>query len=123
MRLWLRLLVAMTATAFVWLLVDPAWAAAPQCDPRAASTIAPNPLYEAPTASLDAAPLACANDYEFSVNCEQGHTIYFDFSIAHTILPASVTVPKRDFVVVPIPQTRDACSSDHIRNRVERPPR
>jgi len=50
---WARLFVA-GATAFVvWLVAAPAYAAAPLCDPRGATAIAPAPQLQDPVTSLD----------------------------------------------------------------------
>jgi hypothetical protein len=52
---WARLFVTVAAAFAVWAVATPAWAAAPMCDPRGATGIAPAPQLQQPQTSIDVA--------------------------------------------------------------------
>ena len=52
---WCRLLVALGAAVAIWAIATPAYAAAPLCDPHAATGVAPAPQLQQPQSSLDVA--------------------------------------------------------------------
>jgi hypothetical protein len=52
---WARHVIAFLATLVVWAVAKPAFAAAPLCDFRGATAIAPTPELETPQTSIDAA--------------------------------------------------------------------
>ena len=52
---WARLFVTFAAALAVWAVATPARAAAPMCDPRGATGIAPAPQLQQPQTSLDVA--------------------------------------------------------------------
>jgi hypothetical protein len=56
LRRWARFMVAFATAFAAWAIATPARAAAPICDPHAATGVAPAPQLQFPTTSLDAAP-------------------------------------------------------------------
>jgi hypothetical protein len=52
---WARLFVTFAAALAVWAVATPAWAAAPICDPRGATGVAPAPQLQQPQTSMDVA--------------------------------------------------------------------
>jgi hypothetical protein len=53
MSAWVRRLVTFACLAAAWLVVRPAAASAPMCDDRGASMLAPAPILDTPTSSVD----------------------------------------------------------------------
>lgn len=74
MRGLARTLLALTAGLLVWIVARPAFASAPMCDPRAATTFAPAPILDAPSASVDlgVAGLGCGDRSAGVVDVHQG---------------------------------------------------
>jgi hypothetical protein len=50
---WARIFVACATALVAWLVAAPAYAAAPLCDPRGATAIAPAPQLQEPLTSID----------------------------------------------------------------------
>ncbi len=125
MRSVLRLWLAVTVSALVWLVAAPAFAA-PICDSRGASAFAPNPKLDEPVASLDlVASSDCMFAADFGVGVDQGHDsrIDLDFSVTPACIMHASGVARAHserLSVGPAAQ-RDPPSADAA--RLDRPPR
>lgn len=126
MRTFLRLWLAATTAALVWLVAAPAFAAAPLCDARGAITFAPNPKLDVPTASLDALDDgSCTDSFEGLAGLEQGRGAApdLDFSVTPFALGARLSLPPRRALDAAPPTSREEATPFDGRTRLERPPR
>lgn len=126
MSSWVRRCVAFACLLAAWLVVRPA-SAAPLCDDRAASALAPLPVLDTPNASVDIGdgPNRCEGWAATDLAYQRGElptrvfpTVRGDF----VLTTIAVAVPKATPVLVPAhfdPTARRA----GVRSLVERPPR
>lgn len=125
MRQALRLFLSALAATVVWLVAAPAWASAPQCDARGASTFAPNPKLEEQNASLDASPSECAPPLDVRDLADQGRGdgVDLDFSTPRAMVAALPTVAPPSFESVSALRVHLLAPPSADRDRLERPPR
>jgi hypothetical protein len=123
----LRPVFALLATLAVWLVASPAFAAAPMCDDRGASGMAPAPTLDTPNASVDIGmnPDTCSLHVERDASYHEGRApqplpsphgadlLPADHAVTLHVLPSGSTA--RESAV-------DAARSG-IPSRLERPPR
>ncbi len=121
----LRILFALTTFALVWLVVKPAYAAAPVCDPRGATMFAPPPQIQDPEQSLDVVP-DCAVDSPLDVRAvgpRRGGPVSFLIS-QEPVAQVAIALPP-----IPIGERLEAAASSlvrpprGVRSALERPPR
>jgi hypothetical protein len=125
---WGRLMLAFAAALAVWAIATPAFAAAPLCDPRGATGIAPAPQLQQPESSLDVGQAAD--------DCDGFNTLTASFDDGRAPEPAPASAPQDELVpnVAPVIAlaasggsfARDGTSASEragARSRVDRPPR
>ena len=127
MRKLLRIFVAVTTFAVVWMVASPAQAAAPVCDPRGAIMFAPPPQMQDPEQSLDVvAPCDGRSDDPFAAR-QAGPQRGPQIEIVDSREPALTSI-----VVVPLspPLARLGAPEEGlprapagVRSALERPPR
>ena len=108
------------------LAATPAFAAAPLCDDRGAIMLAPAPILDAPSASIDVGqPFECMDQHVFDATYDEGGR-----SDAPTPAPQHFQAILTSQVGLPGPDVLPAVFSyvapparPGIRGRVERPPR
>jgi hypothetical protein len=125
---WMRALALVAVTMAVWLIGKPAAAAAPLCDERGATTLAPPPTLDAPVASIDVgdtgdgcARLAVDRDIAYSQGrgsdpspAPSHSDLTIDTDAPRVVRPLSAIVPSAETRLVHRPG---------VRTRLERPPR
>ncbi len=128
---WGRLMVAFAAALAVWAIATPAFAAAPLCDPRGATGVAPAPQLQQPETSLDVDSTPPSSD------CQAPAPVTTRFDGGRTPAPAPTSTVAADPVLpgvtAPLLQSvsrgsfaRDGVSGTEragARTRVDRPPR
>jgi hypothetical protein len=125
---WMRTLALVAVTLAVWLAVAPASAAAPLCDPRAASGFAPPPTLDAPAASVDVGDSSdsCAwlvVDKDSAYNQGRGSDPWPTPSRADvTVEPDASSVSPAPAILVPLTY-EPTINRPGVRDRLERPPR
>jgi len=131
MRSALRTVIAVVVALAAWLTSSPAWAqsmSAPQCDRRAATTFAPVPTLDAPTASVD---IGEADDDGgcfqalLAEGYDQGRSPMPDADPASSeaILNDEEALMRVPFDRVARTRSRLARTPRGVRHAVERPPR
>ena len=121
MRLWL----AVTVTALVWLVSTPAFAAA-ICDSRGATAFAPNPKLDEPVASLDlVAASPCVSSAQLALGIDQGHRTAadLDFSVIPACVPHASAIVRAHYERSPIAPDSDLGPVSADGDRHDRPPR
>jgi hypothetical protein len=122
-----RILVAFATAFAAWIVATPARAAAPVCDPHAATGVAPAPVLQLPETYLDVAP---------ADGCAELLGVLPALGTGRAPAPAPPTVSQEPLVpnVIPAPTAADLVGrlgADEpeiaalagARARVERPPR
>jgi hypothetical protein len=122
-----RPLLMVLAALAVWLVAWPAVAAAPICDSRGASALAPAPTLDTPDASIDVSkgPDACVDMLERDDGFHQGRAPKpLPSSASADLLPVAGNARMAPPSVTFHPVERDTrrCKS-MVRDRLERPPR
>jgi len=123
----LRPIVALLTLLGAWLVASPAFAAAPMCDDRGATGLAPAPTLDAPNASIDIGmnPDACGLHVERDASFHQGRAPDpLPSPASADVLPADTTVTLR--VPLAALSPRDSVtngSRSAVPSRLERPPR
>ena len=132
-RRLVRLVLAIATTLAAWLVVMPARAAAPFCDDRGASTLAPAPQLQAPEVSIDVG--ASASDAERCLDAlgkssarnalDEGRAPPTASSAQSfdATLPSAIPIGRASFVVLAVPASSRAVVRPGIQGRVDRPPR
>jgi len=127
---WARLFVAMATALVAWLVAAPAYASAPLCDVRGATSIAPAPQLQEPLTSLD---VGAPDDNACSESALAVRTAAHDGRApvpAAPVASGDSAIPSAMPAVFDSPfaslgAARDAClgarDGDHA--RVDRPPR
>jgi hypothetical protein len=125
MRHWLRFLIALSAATGVWLVSASAFAAAPQCDERGATTFAPNPKLEEPSSSLAPVDTECAPQDRLQLNFEQNQTgsIDLEFKTTPATLPTVVSIEALPGELATCDVGALLTPSNADRERLDRPPR
>lgn len=111
--------------AVVWLVVSPAQAMAPLCDPRGAIVFAPPPQIQDEERSLDI-PADCVDINPLETkNFERGCPVQFDFSSAQQpATTAALSLPGVPFVErLSVHRETEARPPPGVRGSIERPPR
>ncbi|MGH7280176.1 MAG: hypothetical protein ACRELY_01515 [Polyangiaceae bacterium] len=109
--------------AFVWLFAPSAFAAAPQCDVRAATTLAPPPTLEDLRSSVDLGD-ACVPSVPLDVVHQGRGSSEVGFSASPDVALIAITVvpsASRSDVLPRVDETSRAPSG--VRSSVDRPPR
>jgi hypothetical protein len=125
---WSRLFVAFAAALAVWAIATPAWAAAPLCDPRGATGIAPAPQLQQPETSIDVgvAPDECALRVEALRSAEDGRAPEpRSPSVASDPVASSTGTPSAPATfesVAPPALETPLGEQSGVRSRVDRPP-
>jgi len=125
---WCRLLVAFATAFAVWALAAPARAAAPLCDPRGATVMAPAPSLEEPETSIDVGSPADDCLIRFALSAATGGrapeapsttSMQGDPAVpgAGVILPAA---PSANVIPAPVAPGGERPGA---RGRIDRPPR
>lgn len=111
--------------AVVWLVVSPAQAMAPICDPRGAIGFAPPPQIQDEERSLDVTPDCVDVSPLETKNYTPGCPVQFDApSSQEPATQAAVVIPAIPFVErLPIRRTTEARPPPGVRGSIERPPR
>ena len=128
-RRLVRLVLAAATTLAAWLVVMPARAAAPFCDDRGASTLAPAPQLQAPETSIDvgAGDEACLDALGQSsgnaVDEGRAPPIASSPQGFDATLPSAIPIGRASFVILPVPAASRAPVRPAILGRVDRPPR
>lgn len=128
MRPLLRAVIAFAAALCVWLVASPAKAAAPLCDARGATMLAPPPQLQAPSAAIDA---ASANEVCVELDAQgdaieqgRGHTPLptwsMDATSAGSSAPSSVEPASPSGT---LDDRQESAPPTGVRARVDRPPR
>jgi hypothetical protein len=121
----LRILFTLTVFAIVWLVVKPAHAAAPVCDPRGATMFAPPPQIQDAEQSLDVVP-DCAVDSPLDVRAvgpRRGGPIAFSFSQEPMAANAILLPPMLVGDKLDAPRSSLVRPPRGVRSALERPPR
>jgi hypothetical protein len=126
MASWVRSLIVVAVGLVAWLATTPAFAAAPLCDDRGAIMLAPPPILDAPSASVDVGePFDCMDQHAFDARYDEGGRSNDPTPAPRhfqAILTSNVGLPGPD--VVPAVFSYVAPSDrPGVRGRVERPPR
>ena len=129
-RRLVRLVLAAATTLAAWLVVMPARAAAPFCDDRGASTLAPAPQLQAPEVSIDvgAGDEGCLDGLglQSSGNAlDEGRAPPVASSPQgfDATLPSAIPIGRASFVVLAAPEAFPTVMRPGIQGRVDRPPR
>jgi hypothetical protein len=122
---WVRRVVVVAAGLVAWLVAVPAFAAAPLCDDRGAIMLAPAPILDTPSASVDVGDtFECKDMHAFDASCREGRgTDEPSPSPRHfAVLTSKVPVLRPSVLPAAI---LFACSAPRpgVHDRVERPPR
>jgi len=122
---FLRILLALTTFALVWVVVKPAYAAAPLCDPRGATMFAPPPQIQDTEQSLDVVP-DCAVDSPLDVRSvlpQRGGAITFSIS-QEPMTPSVLALPPIMVgELLAAPSASLVRLPRGVRSALERPPR
>jgi hypothetical protein len=126
MASWARSLIVVAVGLVVWLGATPAFAAAPLCDDRGAIMLAPAPILDAPSASVDVGEsFDCTDQHAFDASYDEGgRTNDPTPAVGHfeAILTSRLAVPGP--AVAPAVCWYEAPPARAgVRGRVERPPR
>ena len=126
MAAWARSLILIAVGLVVWLASPPAFAAAPLCDDRGAIMLAPAPILDAPTASVDVGePFDCMDQHAFDASYDKGSSSD-DPAPAPRHLQAILTpaahVLRPDVLAVSFGYEAPSIRPG-VRHRLERPPR
>ena len=124
-RKLLSTVLAVMTFAVVWLVVSPAQAMAPLCDPRGAIVFAPPPQIQDEELSLDI-PADCVDINPLETkNYERGCPVHFDFSTSQQpAMRAALTLPDAPFVErLSVRRDEEARPPPGVRGSIERPPR
>ena len=124
-RKLLSTLLAVATLAVVWLVVSPASAMAPVCDPRGAVGFAPPPQIQDAELSLDI-PADCfdVNPLETKNYVPGHHGFQIDMSSQEPVAPQAVTLPALVFAErLPVLVSAEARPPPGIRASLDRPPR
>jgi hypothetical protein len=127
-RRLVRLVLAAATTLAAWLVVMPARAAAPFCDDRGASTLAPAPQLQAPEVSIDVGDSdeGCFDGLGQSGNAlDEGRAPPIASSPQgfDATLPLAIPIGRASFVVLPAPAASRPAVRPGVQGRVDRPPR
>lgn len=124
-RKLLSTLLAVMTFGVVWLIVSPAQAMAPICDPRGAIGFAPPPQIQDEERSIDVTPDCVEVSPLETKNFTPGCPAQFDPPTAQEpATPVATMIPAIPFVErLPIRLTTEARPPPGVRGSVERPPR
>jgi hypothetical protein len=125
---FLRAAVVLATFMVAWLVVKPAQAAAPRCDPRGAITFAPPPQLQDPDASIDIGVDGCGAVTpleERLVSPERGAPEDAPPSFDSSAAATPSTSPAMDPPAVRVlgPPHEATGGSAGVRSTIERPPR
>ena len=127
-RRFVRTIVVLATTLAAWLVVMPAYAAAPLCDDRGATMFAPAPQLQSPETSIDTGEApddGCMSGDEGLHAVQEGqcpNPIPTSNGIDAT-LPSSVSIAPASHVVMGAPRDVLVIVAPGVRDRVDRPPR
>jgi len=120
-----RLGLSLLAALAVWLLAPAAHAAAPLCDMRGATAIAPNPTLDTQGGSVDATPDDCSatSAAERTLDRDRSPSLDLDDHGPRASVPADVRVEPVSATAALAHSGETFTLAPGTRSRVERPPR
>ena len=126
MSLWVRRCLTFACLLVAWLVARPAEAAAPLCDDRGASALAPSPSLDIPNASLNVGDHSdCDSEGARDKTYQRGQNPHRCACAAHVDGALPTTMPRVPVVSRELTVAPEVCGVERagVRGSLERPPR
>ena len=126
---WVRTIVVIATTLAAWLVVMPAYAAAPLCDDRGATMFAPAPQLQSPETSIDVGDSpdeGCLDEASGLHALQEGRApspVAPSSQGIDATLPSSLAIAPASHVVMGAPRGVLVVVPAGVRDQVDRPPR